>query len=65
MYEFSCQKCGHHFEDLVTLAELDAGDVACPSCGSEQVVREMSTFATGGNTGGGVSSSGCGSGGFT
>ena len=66
MYEFSCRKCGEHFEDLVTLAQVENGEVECPSCGSKKVEREVSTFATsGGDSFGGISSSGCGSGGFT
>jgi len=65
MYEFSCRNCGEHFEDLVTLAEIDAGDVECPACGSNKVEREVSTFATGGGGDGGFPSAGCGSGGFT
>jgi len=66
MYEFSCRKCGEKFEDLVTLAELEAGEVECPACGSHEVEREMSTFATGAAGGGFASGgAGCGSGGFT
>ncbi len=67
MYEFSCRKCGHQFEDLVSLAEVEAGEVECPACGSKDVERGFSTFATNGGDsfGGGYTSSGCGSGGFT
>ncbi len=68
MYEFSCKKCGHQFEDLVSLAEVEAGKVKCPACGSKKIERGFSTFATsggGGSSSGGFSTGGCGSGGFT
>ncbi len=66
MYEFSCRKCGHQFEDLVTLAAVEAGEVACPACGSTDVERGFSTFATGAaGSLGGSSSGGCSPGGFT
>lgn len=65
MFEFSCKKCGHQFEDLVTLAELEAGEVECPACGSKKVERGFSTFATSGGDGGGFSAGGCGHGGFS
>ena len=44
IYEFSCQSCGHRFEELVgSHVGLDAADVSCPECGSEKVERELST----------------------
>ena len=63
MYEFKCRKCGDNFEELATMAEVEAGEVVCPECGSKQVDRQMSTFASGGDKstdGGG----GCGPSGF-
>jgi len=71
MFEFTCRKCGHGFEELVSLAELEAGDLKCPACGSKRVEKELSAFATGssGSVGGGAppcaTGGGCGSGGFT
>lgn len=65
MFEFSCKKCGHQFEDLVTLAELEAGEVDCPACGSKDVERGFSTFATSGSDPGGSGAGGCGHGGFS
>ncbi len=50
IYEYVCQKCGKPFEELVRGKEA----VKCPKCGSQQVERKLSTFATrggGGNTG--------------
>ena len=67
MYEFTCRKCGHNFEELISLAELEAGKIHCPACKSKLLERGFSSFATGsGSPGaGGVSRGGCGSGGFT
>jgi len=63
MYEFKCADCGSEFEELATLAEVEAGEVPCPDCDSKRVERQMSTFASGGDTpsGGG---GGCGHAGF-
>jgi putative FmdB family regulatory protein len=44
IYEFSCQSCGHRFEELVgTHVGLDAADVVCPECGSAKAERQIST----------------------
>jgi putative FmdB family regulatory protein len=62
MYEFVCRECGAEFEELLTHAELEAGEVSCPECGSDKVERQLSSFASGGGSAGG----GCvGTGGFT
>jgi putative FmdB family regulatory protein len=66
LYEFTCRECGAAFEDIVSLAELAAGDVRCPQCGSQKVERGFSTFSTGTSAGdagpvcGQSSGSGCG-----
>lgn len=66
LYEFTCRKCGHNFEELYSLAEVAAGAVHCPACKSKRVEKGFSAFATGGDSsGGGFSGGGCGSGGFT
>jgi putative FmdB family regulatory protein len=68
LFEFTCKKCGHNFEDLVTLTEWNDGKVKCPACNSKRVERELSSFATGGGgiSGGlGDGGGGCGQGGFT
>ena len=65
MYEFKCDKCGEAFEELATLAEVEAGEVACPACESHEVERLMSTFACGGDSpAGAVGGGGCGHAGF-
>jgi len=61
LFEFRCRACGRTFEEILTLAELEAEPPACPACGAPDARREFSTFATGsggGSTGCGPSSSG-------
>jgi len=67
LFEFNCLKCGKVFEELLSLAELEAGDVSCPACRSSEVARGLSSFAVNGgdNVSGGVRGGACGSGGFT
>lgn len=67
LYEFTCGKCGHVFEELLTASELEAGKLQCPACRSKKVKRGFSAFATGGSGGAAFSGGGggCGSGGFT
>ncbi|MBD3222205.1 zinc ribbon domain-containing protein [bacterium] len=66
IFEFVCGQCGRTFEELMTFAQMEAGEAACPGCGSSQVQRNLSSFATGTGGGGGTAPvGGCGSGGFT
>jgi putative FmdB family regulatory protein len=45
IYEFVCTECSKSFEDLVfSLSRID--EVVCPACGSSQVKKKMSTFAS-------------------
>jgi len=44
IFEFECSDCQHPFEELVFGSNTD--DVLCPSCGSRQVRKKMSTFAS-------------------
>lgn len=53
LYEYRCEECGRAFELLRRFSEVDR-DVKCPVCDSEDVQRQMSSFAT---------APGCGSGG--
>lgn len=64
LYEFTCKKCGHTFEELISLADLESGKLICPACKSKRVEKGFSAFATGSDSGG-FSGGGCGSGGFT
>ncbi len=45
LYEFSCTECDSAFEELVRSAAATA-KVRCPTCGSDQVRRKVSTFAS-------------------
>jgi len=65
LFEFTCRACGHRFEELMTLGELEKDKPACPECASRKVERGFSSFATGVASGGGAPAPGCGSGGFT
>jgi putative FmdB family regulatory protein len=44
IFEFICSDCEQPFEELVFGSNTE--DVMCPSCGSEQVRKKMSTFAS-------------------
>jgi putative FmdB family regulatory protein len=46
IYEYRCEACDHRFEALIRNADAPA----CPSCGSQTLEREFSTFAV--STGG-------------
>lgn len=43
IFEYRCE-AGHRFEKLIR-RESDEQQVECPSCGSAQVEKELSTFA--------------------
>jgi putative FmdB family regulatory protein len=44
IYEFTCQKCQHLFEELV-FSRTSEANVVCPACGSSAVERAMSVFS--------------------
>lgn len=60
IYEFQCDACGRPFEELFRRAD-ERRRPHCPSCGSRNIHKKFSTFATGGRSDGGGSGSGCGS----
>ena len=65
MFEFECRACGDRFEDLC-LSSDDTGNVECPRCGSVDVSRRLSSFATSGPSGpSGGGGGSCGPRGFT
>ncbi len=51
LFEFICDDCGTRFEELV----MGEREVGCPKCGSDDVRKQVSTFA--GRTAGSSSSS--------
>jgi putative FmdB family regulatory protein len=71
LYEYSCRGCGRRFEVLQRVGADHTG-VVCPGCGSVEVAKQFSTFASAVASGGGGSmpcgapnASACGSGGFS
>jgi putative FmdB family regulatory protein len=43
LYEYECQTCHHHFELLVREQTV----LACPSCQSDDIEKQLSVFAVG------------------
>ena len=48
IYEYKCDDCGKHYEQLRRMADADR-DVECPECRSARVRRQLSSFATSGS----------------
>ncbi|MQY61585.1 hypothetical protein GH153_07110 [bacterium] len=46
IYEFTCKKCGKHFECLVSIGKEK--NVSCASCGSKDIQKVFSSFGIGG-----------------
>jgi putative FmdB family regulatory protein len=44
-YEFVCNACNKTFEQILTMAEHDAEETACPHCGSHEVEQRWSAFS--------------------
>jgi len=45
IYEYRCRDCDHHFQRLQPVTAANTG-LTCPRCGSEQVERLLSSFAS-------------------
>ncbi len=43
LFEFDCVECGEPFEKLV---RNSSAEIVCPACGSGQVKKKLSTFAS-------------------
>jgi putative FmdB family regulatory protein len=52
IYEYHCEDCGKHFEQLV---RSSSAKPACPGCEGKRLTRQFSTFAAH-NPGGGAGS---------
>ncbi len=50
LYEFQCGECDSAFEELLRSSSAIT-EVKCPQCGSPQVRRKVSTFASKGSSG--------------
>ncbi len=57
MYEYRCNECGRTYEQLRRMSDADT-NLECPVCGSQQVERQVSACAIGGN-GGSATRGGC------
>ncbi len=44
IYEFRCDECEEEFEKLVRSTSTPT-EITCPSCGSKQVAKRVSSFA--------------------
>lgn len=44
-YVFLCLNCNREFTQMLHMADLDKGGVACPYCGSKQVTQAVATFS--------------------
>ena len=67
LYEYCCRECRHRFEVLQRMGE-GADGLQCPTCSSEAVAKQFSTFAASSGNGSqeaSCSQPGCGSAGFT
>jgi putative FmdB family regulatory protein len=43
-YEYVCKECKKSFSLIMTLAEYDKGNVACPQCKSDKVEQKVAPF---------------------
>ena len=46
IYEYECENCGERFELRKDINDCDS-DIRCPKCGTENLRRIFSMFATG------------------
>jgi putative FmdB family regulatory protein len=61
IFEFVCSQCGKPFEELVRFSSA-ASEVTCPACGSLEVKKQISVFASKVSGGGSFGSLNLGSG---
>ncbi len=43
-YMFLCQDCNKEFTQTLHMADVEKGGVACPHCGSKQVIQAVAAF---------------------
>jgi putative FmdB family regulatory protein len=43
-YEYVCKECKETFSLIMTLAEYDKGNAACPKCKSKKVEQKVAPF---------------------
>lgn len=44
LYEYSCPKCGHQFEQIVFASDREC--IKCPNCGDARPRRLLSVFSS-------------------
>ncbi len=49
IYEYKCIECGEKFELMRNFSNDDT-DIKCPKCGEEHPQKEVSLFASSGNS---------------
>ena len=71
IYEYKCEGCGGHYEQIRKMSDADS-NLECPECRSREVKRQLSSFAAHSGSGpqrnapmggGGCGMGACGSGG--
>ncbi|MBC8346476.1 MAG: hypothetical protein ISR82_00620 [Candidatus Marinimicrobia bacterium] len=45
MFDYSCRKCGYHFEELIMSSSTPDKDIQCPKCEAFQSSRQLSAPA--------------------
>jgi putative FmdB family regulatory protein len=63
IYEYECKECRHKYE-VLQMTKENEGDLRCPQCGALNVVKLLSAFSPGSNSGNTKTDS-CSSGSFT
>ncbi|MDF1536060.1 MAG: zinc ribbon domain-containing protein [bacterium] len=43
LYEFECKKCRRPFDKVMSIREMETGQVECPRCGSDDVLKLISS----------------------
>jgi len=43
-YDYKCEKCGHQFSRIETIAAHERSKVTCPKCRAATVTRVFSAF---------------------
>ncbi|MFZ5908361.1 MAG: FmdB family zinc ribbon protein [Nitrospirota bacterium] len=64
IYEYRCESCDNYFA-LFKHNMTGDDDTACPNCGSQKVKKQLSSFSCSMPDGGGSSTGGSFSGGFS
>ena len=43
LYEFKCKNCEHGFDKIMTIKEVEKACPPCPECGSDDVIKLISS----------------------